>query len=64
MMYAVWNTRFRRRFDAIFAYVLLLDGFGECLVIYKTDYPNENQILFHVCREDTKANVSPTDVCN
>lgn len=39
-------------------------GFSEYLVIYKTDYPNENQILFHVCRGDTKANVSLPDICN
>lgn len=50
MMYAVWNSRFARRFYVTFAYARLLNRSGELLVIYETDYPNENQILFHVCR--------------
>lgn len=64
MMYAVWNSRFAQRFDTIFACVPLHNRFGEYLVIYETDYSNENQILLHVCRENTKANVSLTDICD
>jgi len=48
-----------------FLHTYVCNRFGEYLVIYETDYPSENQILFHViCRENTKANVSLTDMCN